>query len=69
MNRAEKATNWLTKELERFRDFLPMSMEKHSPELSMVALQDGGELIDNTLSDLPNEVWQDFQGEFLDSTD
>lgn len=63
---AEEATNWSTKELERFKDFLSGgSMEKYSAEPSMVLLQDGGELRDNILTDLPNEVWQDFQKEFL----
>ena len=62
---AEEATNWATKELERFKDFLAVSMKKYSPELSIITMQDGGELRDNTLSELPNEVWQDFQKEFL----
>ena len=45
-----------------------VSMGKHSSELSMLTLQDGGELRNNTLSELPNEVWQDFQKEFLNHT-
>jgi len=28
-------------------------------------LQDGGELRDQPLSELPDEVWQDFQKDFL----
>ncbi len=32
----------------------------------MVILQDGGELSDNALSGMPDEIWQDFQEEFLD---
>jgi len=28
-------------------------------------LQDGGEMIDHTLSELPVEVWNDFQKNFL----
>jgi len=62
---AENASEWTRRELERFKDFLATSMKKHSPDLSMVALQDGGELCENTLSELPNEIWQDFQKEFL----
>lgn len=62
---AEAATEWSGKELERFRDFLANSMPKHSPELSMVALQDGGELKDHLLPDLPEGVWHDFQASFL----
>ncbi len=62
---AEDATNWVRMELERFKDFLAVSMKKHSPEPSMITYQDGGELVDNTLSELPKEVWSDFQKEFL----
>jgi len=63
---AEEAVNWSVKELERFKDFLAVSMKKVAPEPSLVALQDGGELLDNTLSHLPNEVWEAFQKDFLD---
>lgn len=62
---AEEATTWSKKELERFKDFLAMSAKKYSAEPAMVILQDGGELQDNTLSELPGELWQDFQKEFL----
>lgn len=62
---AQEATDWSKKELERFKDFLAESGRKYSPEQSMVVLQDGGELRDNTLSDLPDEVWKDFQRDFL----
>lgn len=62
---AEDAIAWSKKELERFKDFMAVSMKKYSPETSMVILQDGGELRDQPLSELPNEVWQDFQKSFL----
>ena len=62
---AEEATIWSAKELERFKDFLAVTMKNHSPETSMVILQDGGELCDRTLSSLPDEIWKDFQKEFL----
>lgn len=63
---AEEATNWSLKELERFKDFLAESVKKHSPVPSMLVLQDGGELRDNILAGMPNEVWEDFQKSFLD---
>lgn len=66
---AEEATRWVTKELVRFKDFLAVSLEKHSPQTSMIALQDGGELIENPLSDLPEEVWMDFQNNFLNNNE
>ena len=62
---AEEAIAWSGKELIRFKDFLAVSMERYSPETSMVILQDGGELCDKPLSELPDEVWKDFQKSFL----
>jgi glycine cleavage system H protein len=62
---AEEAVAWSKRELERFRDFMAESMKKYSPETSMLILQDGGELCDKPLSELPAEVWQDFQKSFL----
>ena len=62
---ADDATAWSTQELDRFKDFLATSIGKYSPEPSSVILQDGGEIVDQPLSELPNEVWQDFQVDFL----
>jgi len=63
---AEDATNWSVKELDRFKDFLTGGpLRNYSSEPSMILLQDGGEIRDNILSELPNEVWTDFQEEFL----
>jgi glycine cleavage system H protein len=63
---AEKASEWADKELTRFKDFLSMgAMRKFSSEPAMTMLQDGGEIRDNVLSELPEEVWEDFQEEFL----
>ena len=65
---AEEAIAWSKNELERFKDFLAESVKKYSPETSILILQDGGELCDQPLSELPNEVWQDFQKSFLNQT-
>jgi glycine cleavage system H protein len=62
---AEEAVAWSKKELDRFKDFIAFSIHHHSPEVSMVLLQDGGELNDKPLSELPAEVWNDFQETFL----
>ncbi len=62
---AEEATNWSAKEIERFKDFLAASVERYTSDPSQLVLQDGGELIDHPLSELPSEVWQDFQRSFL----
>lgn len=60
-----EAVAWVKNEIVKFRDFLALSMKKYSPETSMLMLQDGGELIDRPLSELPDEVWQDSQKSFL----
>ena len=62
---AEAATHWYTIELERFKDFLAMSMRNYSPESSLMIMQDGGELCDHTLSTLSGEIWKDFEKEFM----
>jgi len=62
---AEDASFWARQELVRFKDFLPRSIGKYSSDPTSVILQDGGELRDQPLSELPNEVWQDFQEEFM----
>ena len=66
---ADEATDWSIKELERFKDFLSRgAMRKFSSEPSMILLQDGGEIQENILSELPNDVWKNFQKEFLNLT-
>ena len=62
---ADEAVAWSKKELLKFRDFMAESMKKQSPETAMLILQDGGELCDRPLSELPEAVWQDFQKSFL----
>jgi len=62
---ADDSTLWVKQELERFKDFLVGSIEKYSPDSSAVILQDGGELCNQPLSELPNEIWQEFQQDFL----
>lgn len=61
-----EALVWSKKELARFKDFLALSVQKYSPENSLVILQDGGEICSQPLSELPAEVWNDFQKSFLD---
>lgn len=66
---ADEAVKWMKREVDRFKDFLTSSMDKYTPQPSLQILQDGGEMRDKTLSDLPDEVWQDFQKNFLDKKD
>ncbi len=63
---ADEATAWLKSELDRLKDFLAHKTSQHSPQFSAVILQDGGEIARDVINDLPAEVWQDFQREFLD---
>jgi glycine cleavage system H protein len=62
---AEDATNWAKQELERFKDFLSVSITKHLPQPVSVVLQDGGEIADQALAELPEEIWDEFQDKFL----
>ena len=62
---AENATSWAISELERFKDFLAVSSEKTEQQPLGVVMQDGGELIEKPLEHMPQEVWKDFQKNFL----
>lgn len=62
---AEEATDWSAKELDRFKDFLARTMRNYTLETAMIIMQDGGEIYDHSLSALPDEIWKDFQKEFL----
>jgi len=62
---AEAATSWSKSELQRFKDFLATRLPKYSSDASLVALQDGGELRDHLLPELPGGMWQEFETEFL----
>jgi len=66
---AGEATGWIEKELEMFKEFLSISNEQITPDTPNFVMQDGGELRDHVLSDLPDEVWQQFQEDFLSSND
>jgi glycine cleavage system H protein len=66
---AEDATNWAARELTRFKDFLTGgAMGEHAADPSMVLLQDGGEIREKILSELPGEVWMNFQEQFLSAS-
>jgi len=61
----EKATEWISQEINRFKNWLTGSVEEPSTLYSGIVLQDGGELIDQPLSELPAEAWKEFQEKFL----
>lgn len=66
---AKDATEWTARELVRFKDFLMVSAGRNELETTGIILQDGGELRDNTLAELPDELWQNFQKDFLNHKD
>jgi len=60
----EKAAGWFNNEILRLKDFLAETLVKNVPAASVV-FQEGGELRDHVLAEMPPEVWRDFQEEFL----
>lgn len=62
---AEDATTWAVQELKRFKDFLAISASATMPQPVGVILQDGGELMEKPLAEFPQEIWDDFQKNFL----
>jgi len=59
-----ESSDWLMKELERYKAFLSGHTGSSFKEGSPVILQDGGELLNHSLSEFPDEVWKDFQRNF-----
>jgi glycine cleavage system H protein len=62
---AEETSKWSKYELQRFKDFLALSGKKYSTGNELAILQDGGELVDHSMSGLPDSIWEDFQENFL----
>lgn len=62
---AAEAIEWSKREISRFRDFMAGVFKKYSPDNQLLVLQDGGELRDKPLAELPDEVWQEFAKSFL----
>ncbi len=63
LNIAERAREWLMKELERFSDFL--NAQSLRPELAGITLQDGGEPIAGVVRMLDEQALEQFEREFL----
>jgi len=62
---AEEASKWIISEIDRFKDFLAISLMKYSPEPATLTLQEGGEIKPSVLDDLDHKIWEDFQKSFL----
>ncbi len=63
---AEKYTEWIRNEFLRLKDFLAAAVKPDAPEFANAILQDGGEIADRVLENLPPEIWEDFQTKFID---
>ena len=63
---ADKQRQHIKNEVSRLKDFLAGVLKADNEKYATVILQDGGELIDNTLANLGPEVWEDFQSKFID---
>jgi len=62
---AEEAENWAREELERCKDFLLSIAQKSSSSGQPLVLQEGGEISDFPMAEMPLEIWNKFQQEFL----
>ncbi len=61
---AREAQDWMQKEFVKLKDFLAgASLPEAKP--GMIVLQDGGEIISESLAPMPEETWKGFQKEFL----
>ena len=58
--------NWLKKEFSRFKDFLANTVELKKGTLSMLALQDGGEITEHLLEHMNPQTWEEFQIGYID---
>jgi len=65
---SEKYQEWIKDEILRLREFFGIVLRPGKPAYSQVILQDGGELVDNVLSDMEPEVWEEFQRNFIDKS-
>jgi glycine cleavage system H protein len=65
---ADEAARWIKSEVERLKDFLSVSLARHSSEPTLVTLQEGGEIRQHVLSELDVEIWNEFQESFLNNS-
>ncbi|MFB6317819.1 hypothetical protein [Saccharicrinis sp. FJH54] len=63
-----KAMDWLKSETERLKEFMITSLKGAEVNEPWPVMQDGGELTEFTLSDMPPALWHSFQDEFLNKT-
>jgi len=59
---------WIQYEFTRLKDFLSFNERSKSIKDLQLVMQDGGELKDHLLEGLGPEVWEEFQNEFINSS-
>ncbi len=64
---ARQAGDWIQNEFARLRDFFAFSSHKYGMNAEKLVLQDGGAVADGALRHMPEEIWDEFQAEFIDS--
>ncbi|NQV36705.1 MAG: hypothetical protein HQ509_01725 [Candidatus Marinimicrobia bacterium] len=64
---AKKAEDWIKKEIDRLRDFLAFATQKYGYNPGMVILQEGGAIMDEALRIMPEDIWAEFQAEFINA--
>ena len=64
---ADTYWEWINNEFSRLKEFLQHAINTHQGS-AQVILQDGGEIIDQPLSQLGPEIWEDFQTQFIDQS-
>lgn len=62
---ADEAANWFKKEMERFKDFLAVITARQSADPAMIVYQEGGEVRQNVLDGLNQEIWDEFGKNFM----
>ena len=65
---AEKASEWVKNEFTRFKDFLASMVKLKTEEYAYAAFQDGGALKENVLATMGPEIWEDFQTNFIETS-
>lgn len=56
---------WLKNEFVRLKDFLQQSLNHQQTQLAPISLNDGGEILDEILSQFGPETWEDFGEHFM----
>jgi glycine cleavage system H protein len=62
---ADDAIRWILSEVDRFKDFLAVSLVRQSQEPALLSLQEGGEIRPHILEEMNSEIWEGFQKSFL----